>query len=80
MLSLSGIVSDYSDWVSEDQLILLVREDCMTGERASFVVKASKRGNDVYRDRVSRKFRDVIMSIPDEYQTAINLEKGWSFA
>ena len=75
-LSVPKIVEKYSQWVSEDQYMILNRVHLKTFQirdnkkhelfsvslpigHETFVVKCSKRGNDVYRHRVYRRFKGL---------------------
>jgi len=57
--SLSEIVSKYREWVLDDRYMILNRIDLKTYKSEVFAVKCSKRGNDVYRSRVYRRFKGV---------------------
>ena len=50
----------YLYWVAEDKYMALSREDS-EGTKV-FGVKLSKRGNDVYRWRVYKRFKEVLES------------------
>jgi len=53
----------YLYWVAEDKYMALSREDS-EGTKV-FGVKLSKRGNDVYRWRVYKRFKEVLESLPE---------------
>ena len=57
--SVSEIVEEYSDWVSENKYMILNRINLRTFKSDVFAVKCSKRGNDVYRYRVYRRFKGL---------------------
>ncbi|WGM88579.1 MAG: hypothetical protein NUK63_06545 [Candidatus Bathyarchaeum tardum] len=57
--SVSEIVEKYSEWVSEDTYMIFDRLDLRNYEHKTFAIKCSKRGNDVYRKRVYRRFREL---------------------
>jgi len=57
--SLSEIVEKYREWVLDDRYMILNRIDLRTYKSDVFAVKCSKRGNDVYRSRVYRRFKRV---------------------
>lgn len=57
--SVSEIVDKYSEWVSEDTYMIFDRLDLRTYEHKTFAIKCSKRGNDVYRRRVYRRFKQL---------------------
>jgi hypothetical protein len=57
--SVSEVVDRYSEWVSEDKYMILNRMDLRTFKSDVFAVKCSKRGNDVYRYRVYRRFKGL---------------------
>ena len=59
--SVSEIVEKYSEWVSEDTYMIFNRLDLRNYEHKTFAVKCSKRGNDVYRKRVYRRFKELSM-------------------
>jgi len=52
--SVPEIVERYVDWVSEVMYMILSRWN--GSENEVFAVKCAKRGNDVYRSRVYRRF------------------------
>jgi len=55
--SVSEIVERYVDWVSEDRYMILSR---WNGSRNDvYAAKCAKRGNDVYRSRVYRRFKNL---------------------
>jgi hypothetical protein len=62
------IVEKYVQWVSQDEYMILFRskrlhEDSLKGftfENEYFAVKCAKRGNDVYRSRVYRRFKGLV--------------------
>jgi hypothetical protein len=58
-LSVPEIVKKYSEWVSEDTYMILNRINLRTYNTDVFAIKCSKRGNDVYRYRVYRRFREL---------------------
>jgi hypothetical protein len=58
-LSVPEIVEKYSEWVSEDTYMILNRINLRTYNTDVFAIKCSKRGNDVYRYRVYRRFREL---------------------
>ena len=57
--SVSEIVEKYSEWVSEDTYMIFDRLDLRNYEHKTFAIKCSKRGNDVYRKRVYRRFKEL---------------------
>ena len=57
--SLTEIVPKYREWVLDDTYMILNRIDWNTLKSEVFAVKCSKRGNNVYRSRVYRKFKGV---------------------
>lgn len=57
--SVSEIVERYVEWVSEDKYMILSRWDERELRNEVFAVKCAKRGNDVYRFRVYRRFKDL---------------------
>lgn len=63
--SISEIVERYVEWVSEVKYMILSRWDERELRNEVFAVKCAKRGNDVYRFRVHRRFKDLC-SISDD--------------
>jgi len=61
--SLSEIVDKYTEWILEDQYMILNRIDLRTCKSDVFAVKCSKRGNDKYRSRVYRSFKGVSLLV-----------------
>ncbi len=57
--SVSEIVDRYVSWVSEDKYMILSRWNRMVEKNEVFAVKCAKRGNDVYRSRVYRRFKGL---------------------
>jgi len=58
-------IEDYFiDFATYDEYIILMKQNRYTYETEIKAVKASKRGNDVYRNRVMKRF-DEILKIPD---------------
>jgi len=57
--SVPEIVERYVDWVSEVKYMILSRWNEMESKNEVFAVKCAKRGNDVYRFRVSRRFKGL---------------------
>ena len=58
--SLSEIVDKYQEWVLDDRYMILNRIDLRTFKSDVFALKCSKRGNDVYRFRIYRKFKGLV--------------------
>ncbi|XGI84782.1 hypothetical protein ACEU6E_10950 (plasmid) [Halorutilales archaeon Cl-col2-1] len=64
----------YADWVTEDTYLVMQqiekRLNDWTGSRTesveNFGVKASKRGNDVYRARVTERFNEIRKALPNK--------------
>jgi len=52
-LSVPAIASAYTQWVSEDDILIFKKGDDVWGH------KASKRGNDVYTDHINFRFRGM---------------------
>ncbi|MCW4030747.1 MAG: protein rep [Candidatus Bathyarchaeota archaeon] len=61
--SVPEIVERYVDWVSEVMYMILSRWN--GSENEVFAVKCAKRGNDVYRSRVSRRFAGLCSRAED---------------
>jgi hypothetical protein len=57
--SVPEIVDKYLEWLSEVKYMILNRLNLRTCENEVFAIKCSKRGNDVYRHRVYRRFRGL---------------------
>ena len=57
--SVSEIVEKYCEWVSVVLYMIVNRMDLNTFKSEVFAVKCAKRGNDVYRKRVYRRFREL---------------------
>jgi hypothetical protein len=57
--SVPEIVERYVSWVSEDKYMILSRWNRETLRNDLFAVKCAKRGNDVYRSRVYRRFNGL---------------------
>jgi len=57
--SVSEIVERYVEWISEVKFMILTRWNKEKWKNEVFAVKCAKRGNDVYRFRVSRRFRGM---------------------
>lgn len=57
--SLDEIVSRHGDWVTDDKYMILNRWNKKKWINEFFAVKCSKRGNDVYKSRVFRRFRGL---------------------
>lgn len=55
----------YVQWVSEVKYMILSRWNEMESKNEVFAVKCAKRGNDVYRFRVSRRFRGLCSMADD---------------
>ena len=53
------IVKHYVEWVSEDKYMIMARWNDTTWKNDVFAVKCAKRGNDVYRFRVYRRFKGL---------------------
>ncbi|MCD5401921.1 hypothetical protein LR013_04975, partial [candidate division NPL-UPA2 bacterium] len=71
-MSEDDVVERYKAWVSEDEYLLLQRTVIEPSLNASvkwdseyIAVKCSKRGNDVYRDRVLESLSSVRENLPD---------------
>jgi hypothetical protein len=58
-LTVSQIVDRYWKWVSEVKYMILNRVNLRTFKSDVFAIKCSKRGNDVYRSRVYRRFKEL---------------------
>ena len=54
--SLDQIVEQYEEWVSETVYMIFTKWNKKKWKNDVFAVKCSKRGNDVYRSRVKRRF------------------------
>jgi len=63
--SVPEIVERYVDWVSEVKYMILSRWNEMESKNEVFAVKCAKRGNDVYRSRVSRRFKGLCSMAED---------------
>jgi len=57
--SVPEIVERYAEWVSEVKYMILSRWNEMESKNEVFAVKCAKRGNDVYRFRVYRRFKGL---------------------
>jgi hypothetical protein len=57
--SVPEIVERYVSWVSEDKYMILSRWNRELERNEVFAVKCAKRGNDVYRSRVYRRFNGL---------------------
>jgi len=57
--SLPEIEEHYLEWVNEDVYMILSQWNKDKGKNDLFAVKCAKRGNDVYRSRISRRFKGV---------------------
>lgn len=64
--SVPEIVERYVEWVSEIKFMILSRWNKMEYKNEFFAVKCAKRGNDVYRFRVSRRFRGLCSMSDDD--------------
>jgi hypothetical protein len=58
-LTIPQIVDRYWKWVSEVKYMILNRINLRTFKSDVFAIKCSKRGNDVYRHRVYRRFKEL---------------------
>ncbi len=58
--SVPQIEDKYYEWVSEDNYMILQRIELRTNKSEIIAIKSSKRGNDVYRHRVYRRFKDFV--------------------
>ena len=54
--SLDQIVEQYEEWVSEDVYMIFTKWNKKKWKNDVYAVKCAKRGNDVYRSRVKRRF------------------------
>ncbi len=63
---LQRIVDTFVDWVSEDVYLILSRWNKKKWKNDIFAVKCAKRGNDVYRSRVERRFRGLVAMAKDQ--------------
>ena len=61
--SIDHILEQYRYWVAEEKYMVLSREDA-EGIKL-FGVKLSKRGNDVYRGRTYKRFKEVVESLKE---------------
>ena len=57
--SVPEIVDNYLEWVSITTYMILNRLNLFTLEADTFAIKCSKRGNDVHRRRVYKRFKGV---------------------
>ena len=57
--SVPEIVEQYVEWVSDDTYMILSRYNEKEWKNEFFAVKCAKRGNDVYRFRVYRRFKGL---------------------
>jgi len=57
--SVPEIVERYAEWVSDDRYMILSRWNEKKRKNEFFAVKCAKRGNDVHRFRVYRRFRGL---------------------
>lgn len=62
---LARIVKTFVEWVSEDVYMILKRWNKEKWKNDVFAVKCAKRGNDVYRSRVERRFRGLVHKSQD---------------
>ena len=53
------IIRQYKDWASEDTYMILSKWNKEKSKNDVFAVKCAKRGNDVYRSRVKRRFQGL---------------------
>ena len=58
-LTVPQIVDRYWKWVSEIKYMIFNRLNLQTFKSDVFAIKCSKRGNDVYRHRVYRRFKKL---------------------
>ena len=72
LMNEDDVVEKYKAWVTEDEYLLLQRTVIEPSVRGStkwdsqyIAVKCSKRGNDVYRDRVRESLSSVEQALPD---------------
>jgi len=63
--SVPEIVELYAEWVSEVKFMILTRWNEEKWKNDVFAVKCAKRGNDVYRFRVSRRFKGLCSMADD---------------
>ena len=63
--SVSEIVEHYSTWIKDTRYMLLSKWNKVELKNDVFAVKSVKRGNDVYRSRVRRKFEDLCSMTQD---------------
>ena len=61
--SLEHIIDQYLVWVNDDKYMILGKKK--ESDFEYFAVKCSKRGNDVYRKRVSTRFNEVLFGVDD---------------
>jgi len=71
--SLEHIIDQYLVWVQDTKFMILGKKK--ESEVEYFAVKCSKRGNDVYRSRVSKRFNEVLYGV-DDYQFFKRKERG----
>lgn len=57
--SIPEIVEHYKDWVSDVRYMILSKWNDWKFKNDIYAVKCAKRGNDVYRFRVNRRFNDL---------------------
>jgi hypothetical protein len=63
--SVPEIVDRYASWVSEDKYMILSRWNREKEQNEVLAVKCAKRGNDVYRSRVYRRFKGLCSKSED---------------
>jgi hypothetical protein len=63
--SVSEIVERYAEWVNDVKYMILTRWNEKKWKNDVFAVKCAKRGNDVYRSRVSRRFAGLCSRAED---------------
>ena len=61
--SLEHIIDQYLVWVQDTKFMILGAKKGSDFEY--FAVKCSKRGNDIYRSRVSKRFNEVLFGTED---------------
>ena len=65
--SILEIEQHYTDWVSDVRYMILSKWNDWKMKNEVFAVKCAKRGNDVYRFRVNRRFKDLCAMVDDLY-------------
>ena len=70
--SVPEIVERYVEWVNDVKYMILSRWD--GSENEVFAVKCAKRGNDVYRSRVSRRFAGLRLRAEDLFFSVLESE------